>query len=231
MKLGSLPRVFASFALCSLAGTFAVSPASAGTVGTLYTFESGYEGWSRSATDSSGSSQGSVSRINLGGSLGEVVWLQGRCCGADEAVDAYISNSFATSQYGSLTLQFQWEGYGTEWSQTPNQLLYVQWRPTGAPGWTTLATYNLYPAGGWDSESLTLFTNIASPYNSIDVRFYTNVNDNNDSAKLNNILLVGAPYAPPGATPIPGALPLFMSGAAMLGGLMYRRKRKAKVAA
>jgi hypothetical protein len=29
----------------------------------------------------------------------------------------------------------------------------------------------------------------------------------------------------PGETPIPGALPLFMSGAAMLGGLVYRRRR------
>jgi hypothetical protein len=35
----------------------------------------------------------------------------------------------------------------------------------------------------------------------------------------------------PDPTPIPGALPLFASGVALFGGLIYRRKRKAQTAA
>lgn len=230
MKLVSLPRIISSVALFSLTSIFAVSSASAGTVGVLDTFDTGYDSWTRSGTDSSGSSQGSVSRINLGGSLGSVVWLQGRCCGSDESVDAFITKTFDTAGYGTLTLKFQWEGYSTESTPANSQTLYAQWRQTGTSAWTTLDDFNLYPASQWTSESLTLFTNHA-PYNQIDIRFYTNVNDNNDSAKLNNILLVGTPFAPPSETPIPGALPLFMSGAALFGGLMYRRKRKNQSAA
>jgi hypothetical protein len=38
-------------------------------------------------------------------------------------------------------------------------------------------------------------------------------------------------FAPPPQVPIPGAMPLFMTGAGVLGGLLYRRKRKVNAAA
>jgi hypothetical protein len=51
------------------------------------------------------------------------------------------------------------------------------------------------------------------------------------AAKIDNIYFNGDIRDPgPGETPIPGALPLFMSGAAMLGGLVYRRRRQEKAA-
>jgi hypothetical protein len=50
------------------------------------------------------------------------------------------------------------------------------------------------------------------------------------TAKIDNIEYTASERAPD-PTPIPGALPLFLSGAAMFGGLMYRRKRKAQAAA
>jgi hypothetical protein len=224
MFLSSPLRVVASAALLSL--TFAASTASAaGVVGITDTFgNNNFNGWTTSPTDNSGSSQGNVSTFNLGGSHGYVVWMEGQCCGGSSP-DAYISKVFTTAGYNSLTLSFDWEGYSTDWANPANQFLYVQWRANGVGNWTTLNTYNLYPANGFDSESLSLFTNLANPYSTVEIRFYTNVNDNNDSAKLDNILLSGQQNAPD-PTPIPGALPLFMSGAAVFGGLVYRRKRK-----
>lgn len=52
------------------------------------------------------------------------------------------------------------------------------------------------------------------------------------TAKIDNIYYSGDIRDPaPEPTPIPGALPLFMSGAAVFGGLVYRRKRKQQPAA
>jgi len=53
------------------------------------------------------------------------------------------------------------------------------------------------------------------------------------TAKIDNIYFNGElpPEEAPDPTPIPGALPLFMSGAAVFGGLVYRRKRKPQSAA
>jgi hypothetical protein len=220
----------------SLVGAFAVSPASAvGVVGITDTFgNNDLNGWSKSPTVSSGATQGSVTAFNLQAVLpsytnGYVVWMQGQCCGGG-APDAYITKIFDTAGYNSLSLSFNWEGYSTDWANPANQFLYVQWRPNAAGSWTTLSNYNLYPANGFHSQSLALFANNLNPYATVEIRFYTNVNDNNDSAKIDNILLSGSQNAPD-PTPIPGALPLFMSGAAMFGGLMYRRKRKAQAAA
>jgi hypothetical protein len=54
--------------------------------------------------------------------------------------------------------------------------------------------------------------------------------DHNQTAKIDNVEYTASERAPD-PTPIPGALPLFVSGAALFGGLMYRRKRKAQAAA
>jgi hypothetical protein len=225
MILLSPLRVFASVALFSLASAFAVSSASAaGVVGSTDTFgNNNFNGWTPSPTDHSGSAQGDVTIFNVGGTRGYVAWLEGQSNSGNP--DAYITKIYDTAGYNTLSLSFYWEGYSTDRLPSSSQTLFAQWRVVGDSNWTTLDTLNLYPSDGFHFDSKSLFTNLNTSYAQIEIRFYTNVNDNDDSAKVDSITLFGT-QGVPGPTPIPGALPLFMSGAAVFGGLVYRRKRK-----
>ena len=222
MNLPLLPRAFVSVAIFSFFGVLAATPASA--IGLTDDFNSGasssWDGWT---------GVGDVTLFNVGGTHGWVAWLEGSASAYTTTIDATLTKHFDTSGYNNLVLGFDWKGHDAE----SGDKLFVAWKPSSSSTWTVLPIvtgYDLSSTSWHDGISVSLgaaANNIAA---GIDIQFYIKVNSDNDGGKVDNIVLNGTGREI-GETPIPGALPLFLSGAGILGGLVYRRKRKERAAA
>jgi hypothetical protein len=182
-------------------------------------------GWTETETVAA-----AVSIVHVtGGATDNQLQLVGSA-GNNTAIDELIAQlSISTVGFNNIALSFDSLSLTSGSSATLN----AEWKLHSSATWTSLASITLsdnsLPLNG--SGSLALGASAANAL--IDLRFFTNVVNgtpgNTQGAIVDNVLVSGTAIT--SETPILGALPLFATGAGMLGYLGRRRKKKAEVPA
>jgi len=149
----------------------------------------------------------------------------------------------------NISISFDYLGHDTG----AGDFLYLEWKLSDETTWRSGTSRELL-SDNFQTAVVNLDNLVTKGKTSIDIRFWTDVTDSTSelswcktsrgykqctvvtpgshtqTAKVDDIIMGYTVVPPPGnsAVPVPGALPLFASGAAVLGGLLYRRKRKAQ---
>jgi hypothetical protein len=149
----------------------------------------------------------------------------------------------------NISIKYDYLGHDTG----AGDYLYFEWKLSNESTWRAGDSHELLSSNFQTTAAINLSNLVTKGQSSIDIRFWTDVTDSTQScsynrygkksctttagshsqtAKVDDIWLYGTIIPPPGNdnVPVPGALPLFVSGAAVFGGLLYRRKRKTDAA-
>jgi hypothetical protein len=245
-RQGSGLRMFSCFkppAVALAVATVLVCAGSASAAGVVWS-----DNFNRSVNNTVGNGWSEIERnaddvaiINLGDPHNGVLQLRdylssctNTAC-ASSAADAQVYKTQITlPKNENVFVAFDYKGHNTE---SPDKF-YFEWKSS------TSSTWNQVPVGGitpgdqnWHLNYTILLGNFGNTTTKIDIRFWTDVTDSSygtdEAFKIDNfsIYSVVPPPAAPSATPIPGSLPLFLSGVGLIGGLLCRRKCKAQKAA
>jgi len=110
-------------------------------------------------------------------------------------------HNIGTTGLENIHLEYTW-GYDTDWSYSGNNGdLVVQWKLSSDSSWTTVNTHNLpnnaeaSPSANSEDEAL----GATAENTSIDIRFWGDTDENDDRARVDNVIVSGdnaGPTAP-----------------------------------
>lgn len=144
---------------------------------------------------------------------------------------AATQSGISAAGYQDLFVEFGWGPLG---ASDPSDKLYVSWKPSSTATWTTLGWFGLGGNGSYVTNGF-LLGSLADD-TSIDLRFWTNVDDHQEGARIDWVTLSGNEIPPPppslplpnqaiqaaAGVPAPGTLALLGVGLAALGSLRRR---------
>jgi hypothetical protein len=134
----------------------------------------------------------------------------------------------STAGLTNITLSYDWQGVRVGGGET----LAAAWSLDGT-NFTTLGTHNLSPASTSMNHASWTLPASAEGLADLTIRFIAILNNGNDVARLDNVLVTGEPVLVPNegaetlATPLPAALPLFATIFGAGGLIGWRRRRQA----